>query len=95
MENRRRQSNLLGFALLAVLLILFGAILYALVVGKPEASTETLLGGWGATVLTMIGVIVSFEFGSSKGSQLKDQASQARNNPPPAAPAPNPEGPQP
>lgn len=74
MENRRKEGHSFEFFLLAVLLALFVSILLALVFEHEAPEVITLVGGWGGTVLAMIGMIVSFQFGSSKGSQLKDQA---------------------
>lgn len=89
MEKRRR-GQVFEFALLGVLLLLFAAILLSLVGFKPAPEVITLVGGWGGTVLAMIGMIVSFQFGSSKGSQIKDQMMADKPNPP--VPPAQPEG---
>ena len=86
MEKRKR-GQFFEYAILVVLLTLFAAILMSLVAYKPAPEVITLIGGWGGTVLAMIGMIVSFQFGSSKGSQIKDQLMASDKNPPPAPPA--------
>jgi uncharacterized YccA/Bax inhibitor family protein len=81
-DNRRRDSIMLSLSILIVLMIAFACILYALVIKndlKPEIIT--LIGGFGGTILAMLGMVVSFEFGSSKGSQIKDQMLSAAPSP--------------
>ena len=80
--NRRHDSKALSFALLVVLLILFIAILEALIHEKLDQVLVPVIAGFGGTVLAMVGSIVAFEFGSSKGSQIKDQLLNAPNTSP-------------
>ena len=84
--NRRHESKILSLSLLAVLLALFLSILEALIHQHLDPVLVPLVGGFGGTVLTMIGSIVAFEFGSSKGSQIKDQM---MNSPSAAQPVKN------
>ncbi len=91
MENRRKRGEAFPYVILAALTVLFGVVLGVLVIFKAPPEVITLLGGWGGTILTMIGVVVSFEFGSSKGSQMKDESAARKqgdnNEPPPNPPA--------
>jgi carbohydrate-selective porin OprB len=80
--DRRHQDQRLAFAVLAALLVLFLAILAAVVLHENTAETKALVGNWGGTILTMIGIVVAYEYGSSKGSRLKDELG---NRPPPPA----------
>lgn len=68
----RRAGQLFEYALLAVLMFLFMCILASMVLANPAADIKPTISGWGGTVLAMIGMVVSFFFGSSKGSRLKD-----------------------
>lgn len=71
-SDRRKQNDRFRVLLLLILAALFVALLIAVLhAGKPEVLT--LVGGWGGTVLAMVGIIVGYEFGSSRGSQLKDE----------------------
>jgi hypothetical protein len=87
MENRRKRSQSFEFVLLGVLMLLFIAILAGLLLSHPEADVKTTVAGWGGTLLAMIGMIVSFFFGSSKGSQIKDEMLKAPS-PAPLTPVP-------
>lgn len=72
-QDRRKDSKVLSLSLLAVLLTLFISVLEALIHEHLDAVLVPVIAGFGGTILTMIGSIVAFEFGSSKGSQIKDQ----------------------
>jgi hypothetical protein len=86
MIEKRRSGKSFDYAVLAVLLALFVAIIFALVRCHLPPEIVTLVGGWGGTVLAMIGVVVNNVWGSSKGSERKDE--MLLRSPPPAAPAP-------
>jgi hypothetical protein len=80
--NRRHDSKFLSTCLLAVLFMLFIAVLEALIHQHLDPVLVPVISGFGGTVLAMIGSIVAFEFGSSKGSQIKDQLNNAPPTPP-------------
>jgi hypothetical protein len=78
--DRRKHNERFRILLLLILAALFVALMVTVSqANKPEVLT--LIGGWGGTVLAMLGIIVGYEFGSSRGSQLKDESDRR----PPAA----------
>lgn len=74
MEDHRKKSQLFEYVLISVLLVIFLCILGAMVEQTEPPEVITVVSGWGGIVLGMIAVAVNFAFGSSKGSQLKDEA---------------------
>ena len=80
-ENRRKRN--IGFAvwLTIVFMTLFVCILAAFVFGKLQIEDKTILGGWGGTMLTILAGAAAYEWGSSKGSAMKDEMQAAAQRP--------------
>lgn len=89
MDNRRKRTEALSYFLMVLLFIMFISVLIALVLGDIKSEYGALVGGFGTTVLGMFAVAAGFVWGSSKGSQLKDEALNAKPVPvpPPLDPA--------
>lgn len=83
-EDKRKRSETLSYMLLLLLFTMFCLVLFALIKGEVKSEYGALVGGFGTTILGMFAVAVGFVWGSSKGSQLKDEAALASPpNPPP------------
>ncbi len=79
-ENRRKRSQAFSYFLLIIIVLLFLTILGALVCGKLSDIEETAMISWGGTLIGAIGVAISYEWGSSKGSETsKDLAAASMN----------------
>lgn len=73
MENHRRRGQRFAFFLLVIIVALFAAILGAITLRQPSPEVTTALVGWGGTLIGALGTAISYEWGSSKGSAMKDE----------------------
>jgi len=97
MENRRRRGQFFAVFLLVVIVALFAAILGAITLRQPSPEVTTALVGWGGTLIGALGTAISYEWGSSKGSAMKDElmAAPRPDGTSPATPATTTEGAKP
>lgn len=75
--DKRRRTDTLSYVMLAILFTMFLMVLLAIIKGDVKSEYGALVGGYGTTILGMFAVAVGFLWGSSKGSQLKDEAMNA------------------
>lgn len=81
MENRRRRGQLFAILLLFIIVALFSVILYTIVYAHPVPEVVTALVGWGGTLIGALGTAVAYEWGSSKGSAMKDELAAMKDAP--------------
>lgn len=73
-DNRRKHSDAFSYFLVIVASVLFLAILGAMTLLKSDPIISSIIQNWGTILLT--GIIVAaaaYQFGSSKGSAMKDE----------------------
>lgn len=81
MDNRRKRGEAMGYVMLFLLFAMFMSVLVALLKGDVKSEYGALVGGFGTTILGMFAVAVGYLWGSSKGSQMKDEAAIASQSP--------------